>query len=244
MENASSKISVSNVQARQYEEVINLLQFKIKGATWEHKGGIRERNTQVHKWHDGNEDSPENIEAYMNYINSELKLKFHWRDEHEYVNCNNKGQGLKALLDTYHFDGKHLTSGNIDVVLVKSANYVAMAIKNNIELGLELKHTRNKGEHERQVILQHLAASFLNYEYPVLTLMTDLSERFTFYWFGKEQIIWKYKASIEEAMYLLEHMFVKNDEVESTQKIFPTDFLIGERGTWTSSMISKSNYIG
>lgn len=238
MEIASSSISFSTVKTKQYEKVTNLLRFKIKGAAWKHNGRIPETQTQLHTWLDGKEDSPENIQAYMNYINLELKPKFRWKDEHEYIDCNEKGFGLKSLLDTYHFDGKHSTSGNIDVVLVELPNKAAMAIKNNIELGLELKHTKNTGEHERQVILQHLAASFLNHDYPVLTLMTDLSERFTFYWFGKsEKIIWKYRASIAEAMYLLDHMFVTNDpmrEESDEEDMFPIDFLIGERGTWDS----------
>ena len=146
--------------------------------------------------------------------------------------------GLKSLLDTHHFDGQHSTSGNIDVVLVESPDKAANTIKNNIELGLELKHTKNAGEHERQVILQHLAASYLNHDHPVLTLMTDLSTRFTFYWFGKsEKIVWKYKASIAEVMYLLDHTFVKNDEMREEsdeEEAFPIDFLIGERGPWDS----------
>jgi len=235
MEIASAVISFSSVKTKQYERVTNLLRFKIKGATWTNKNGVPETNTQVHTWLDGNEDSPENIDAYMKYINSALKSNFRWEDEHVYVDCNEKGLQLKSLLNTYNFDGQHSTSGNIDVVLVVSADANNNAIKNNIELGLELKHTKNEGEHERQVILQHLAASFLNEGYPVLTLLTDLSRRFNFYWFGKEEkIIWKYKASFADAMYLLDHMF-ENDAGESAKKdMFPVDFLIGERGTWTN----------
>ena len=238
MEIASSSISLSTVKTKQYEKVTNLLRFKIKGAAWKHNGRVAATQTQLHTWLHGDEDSPENIQAYMNYINLEWKPKFRWKDKHEYIDCNEKGAGLESLLDTYHFDGQHSTSGNIDVVLVESPDKAANTIKNNIELGLELKHTKNTGEHERQVILQHLAASYLNYDYPVLTLMTDLSTRFTFYWFGKnEKIIWKYKASIAEAMYLLDHMFVKNvamREESDEEKTFPIDFLIGERGTWDS----------
>ena len=238
MEIASSSIGFSTVNTKQYQKVTNLLRFKIKGAAWKDKGRIPKTNTPVHTWLDGNEDSPENIEKYMNYIHTELKPKFRWKDEHKYVDCNERGGGLKSLLDTHQFDGQHSTSGNIDVVLVESADKDAMAIKNNIELGLELKHTKNKGEHERQVILQHLAASFLNHQYPVLTLMSDLSTRFTFYWFGKnERIIWKYKASIAEAMYLLDHMFRTNDAGRGDsdeEEIYPKDFLFDERGTWES----------
>jgi hypothetical protein len=247
LEIASSSISFSTVKTKQYQKVTNLLRFKIKGVAWKHQGRIPETNTQVHTWLDGNEDSPENIKGYMKYVNVEWKPKFRWKDEHEYVDCNKKGEGLKSLLDTHHFDGQHSTSGNIDVVLVESADKAAMAIKNNIELGLELKHTKNEGEHERQVILQHLAASFLNHEYPLLTLMTDLSTRFTFYWFGKnEKIIWKYKASIAEAMYLLDHMFVKNDAGRGDgdeEETFPIDFLFDERGTWESFNTIKMGII-
>lgn len=146
--------------------------------------------------------------------------------------------GLKSLLDTHHFDDQYLTSDNIDVVLVETTDKAAMAIRNNIELGLELKHTKNTGEHERQVILQHVATSYLNYDYPMLILMSDFSTRFTFYWFGKSQkIIWKYKASIAEAMYLLDHMFVNHNvmrENSDKKETFPKDFLIGDHGTWDS----------
>ena len=68
----------------------------------------------------------------MNYcINLEWKPKFRWKDEHECIDCNEKGGGSKSLLDTHHFDGQHLTSGNIDVVLVESPNKEAMALKIN-----------------------------------------------------------------------------------------------------------------
>ena len=242
MEIKSSSIKFGSVDTKQFAKVSNTLRFKIKGASWKHKGHIPETNTQPHTWLDGNEDSPENIKEYMDYINEKLKQNFWWKDEHEFVDCNQKG--LKNLLSTHHFDGQHSTSGNIDVVLVAPSDKAAMTIKNNIELGIELKHTNIKGEHERQVIMQHLAASFLNERHPALTLMSDLNTRFNFYWFGKsEKIILKYKASISEAIYLLEHMFcVKNDAGRGDgdeEETFPTDFLIGERGTWES--FSKTN---
>ena len=76
MEVASSSISFSTVKTKQYEKVANLLRFKIKGAEWKHNGRIAATQTQLHTWLHGNEDSPENIQAYMNYLNVEWKPKF------------------------------------------------------------------------------------------------------------------------------------------------------------------------
>ena len=61
--------------------------------------------------------------------------------------------------------------------------------------------------------------------------MTDLNERWHFYWFGQERGK-MYKCVVQsraEAKFLFEHMFDSPDSIDSSN-LFPTDFL--SRGTW------------
>jgi hypothetical protein len=51
--------------------------------------------------------------------------------------------------------------------------------------GIELKKDSNRDDArtERQVTLQHMAASYLNPNTGILTFMTDLNQRWHFFWF-------------------------------------------------------------
>mmetsp|Transcript_27650 Transcript_27650/g.50202 ORF Transcript_27650/g.50202 Transcript_27650/m.50202 type:complete len:287 (-) Transcript_27650:426-1286(-) len=186
------------------------------------------------KWFNSKEDSSANRQAYMNYLGTNVS----WPAGHCVTDCN----AYKNLLSGTGLDGKHKISGNIDVVLVAQEDAENGAIRQNIRAGIELKKGTNSGNHEHQVVLQHLAASSLNPEESVLTVMTDLNQRWHFYWFGRNRKkMYKYVVSASsQAKFLFEHMFDSPDDCIDgidASTLFPTDFLV--RGTWRMFLESE-----
>ena len=212
----------SKVKSDIYREVTSNLGLKVKGAKWS-KWPPDLPDVDRFTWSASKEDSEENRNGYMNYLRENLQ----WPDGYAVTDCNE----YKDLLSVPELDGKHKTSGNIDVVLAAQEDVENGAIRQNIRVGIELKKDTNKGNHENQVVLQHLAASTLNPNESVLTVMTDLNERWHFYWFGQERGR-MYKCVVNtrgKAKFLFEHMFDCPDSIDSSL-LFPTDFLV--RGTW------------
>jgi hypothetical protein len=121
-------------------------------------------------------------------------------------------------------------SGNIDVILAPIADVESGTMRQHIQAGIELKKDDDKGSHEKQVILQHLAASMLNPSEGIFTVMTDLNSRWHFYCFDQQRgKLYRLMPDTRgEAQFLLGHM---HDRPDSTNvSLFPTDFLV--RGTW------------
>ena len=222
-------IPLSNVKTKTYASVSSTLELKLEGGIWDTQPkGLASPPNFVWDWESAEADES-NRSRYM----SHLRELFTWPG-HALVDCNEAGHNYKSLLDTTKFDGTHSTSGNIDVVVVADPDARNRTIKQNIKAGIELKKTGNEGDHEGQVILQHLAASWLNPRVGLLTLMTDLNERWHFYWFaaaGEENVLYRLIANGQEAAFLLEHMFDDPNTVDPALS-FPEDFL--KRGTWTS----------
>lgn len=213
----------SKVKSDAYREVTDDLGVKLTGAKW------NQRPTDIpdvqggFTWFKSKEDSQENRDGYMNYLGD----KIHWPAGYAVADCN----AYKDLLSVATLGGgKHKTSGNIDVVLAEEKDVENCTIRQNIRAGIELKKDTNAGSHEHQVVLQHLAASSLNPDESVLTVMTDLNKRWHFYWFGSQRgRLYKCIARTgSEAKFLLEHMFGTSDSIDAT--LFPTEFL--GRATW------------
>ena len=124
------------------------------------------------------------------------------------------------------------TRGNIAVVLAAERHQGIETTRENMWAGIELKKEENErhAEIHRQVILQHLSASFLNPDTGIATIMTDLCDRWHFFWFSKElAALMQYKASKGEANYLIRHMMDQPDSSHDTST--PKDFL--NRASWT-----------
>ena len=174
-------------------------------------------------WLPGKENSPPNRSLYMAYLRNSSNIclpdgskLFDGTEAGELLSVEFTSMGVK-------------TKGNIDVVMCAERHQTVRTTRSNMWAGIELKKQDNKkdGEITRQVVLQHLAASFLNEGTGMLTIMTDLGTRWRFYWFSKGQdALMEYNASsIGEANYLIRHM---NDTVAASA---PTDFL--NRASWS-----------
>jgi hypothetical protein len=80
-----------------------------------------------------------------------------------------------------------------------------------------------------------LAASFLNADTGILTIMTDLCRRWHFYWFSDQKnALMKHEASSKgEAYYLTRHM------METKNTSTPKDFL--NRASWNDMFLKKQS---
>jgi hypothetical protein len=154
----------------------------------------------------------------MKYLRQEVTLPggYEWYD----------AARNKTLLDVEvsELDGRKV-SGTTDVVIAKQEHVVNNAVRHHISVQLELKKDTNTGNHEPQVCLEHLAASVLNRQVPVLTVLTDLQRGWVFYWFGRTS---EGMAAIKKldlngnfgcAIFLLEN-FVTDIEKENLPETF------------------------
>lgn len=228
----SQTIKFSRVSSTVYRKIMADIELKLTGATWEARP-TNLTGVEPFTWSTAKEDSEENRTAYMKYLRDNIA----WPEGYEVVDCRDNTD----LLSVPSLGGTpRRTSGNIDVVLASKANVEAHTLRQNIRLGLELKESNNTGSHEQQVVLQHLCASSLNFNESVLTVMTDLNDRWHFYWFGTMAgILYKIEVSRSEAKYLLEHMF--DDRDSGSAAPFPTDFL--NRPPWRSFQRNKHSTI-
>lgn len=178
-------------------------------------------------WGPGKEDCLENRRLYLAYLRNvqniglppESKL-FDGTEDSELLSTTFESFGVK-------------TKGNIDVVLAHERHQGIATIRHNIWAGIELKKQDNRSDSEirRQVVLQHLSASYLNGDTGILTIMTDLGPRWHFYWFSKRMDrLMAYQAQSKgEANYLIRHMMGSSDSASASTSV-PTDFL--NRASW------------
>jgi ribosomal protein L31E len=119
------------------------------------------------------------------------------------------------------------------VVVAQTKHVDSSAERHHVEVELELKTTRNNNmeTHEPQAVLEHLSSSFLNRACGVLTVLTDLNEKWVFYWFnpdGKE--IMKYNTDRKRAHFLLNNMIPNTSSNNCTSSDLPEHFW--NRGNW------------
>lgn len=217
------------LKAKERERFLSAMaQFGINkdAPRWNEKPEFHEPGT-AHTWLEGEEDSPGNRAAYMAYLRNTSNIEFPPNTQLF------EGASEKELLSVKFWGfGNIKTSGNIDVVLADSRHQDLSTVRQNMLVGIELKKDTNKdGETiERQVTLQHLAASYLNPSTGILTIMTDLNDCWLFFWFDEEKRLLRLKASRPEALFLIKH--VQDRETDDNRRRFPTFFL--NRGCWYS----------
>jgi hypothetical protein len=195
--------------------------LKLSGANWDAEPHSSP-DEPMFTWLEPKEDSIENHRAYM----AHLCEHFVWPNGCDnLLDCN----GQPELLSVTE-QGCFKALGKIDVVVALEKNVRQLTIWQNIRTEIELKKDTNVANHEKQVVVQHLAGSTLNPGEGILTLMTDLNDRYHFYWFSgsKPGVLYKYMSGPTGAKFLLEHMF--DNAKDSSESKFPTEFL--DHVTW------------
>jgi len=207
--------------------LVQTIGFRIEGAKWDTAATLKATLPAVEsfKWGPEKENDIENRKRYM----AHLKELFHFA-EHDMVD----GEQYPDLLSVPALIEGVRIAGNIDVPIASTVHVQNQALKQNIVAQIELKKSKNKENPEKQVVSQHLCASVLNPDVGVLTLMTDLNDRWHFYWFASSRpILYKLVTAPNAAAHLFTHMFDREIGPE-----FPTDFLL--RGSWNQVLRSAS----
>jgi len=213
-------LSLSCPGSTAFDAVMGQLDFTVHAAEWSDKPGF-DSSSLPHTWLDSKEDSRRNREAYMNYLGG-IKLP----QGTKLLEGSSERQLLSATLDQFGIK----LCGNIDVVIVNSAHQSITTARHEILVGIELKKDTNANRSliNRQVTLQHIVASYLNEGTGILTVMTDLRDRWHFLWFSHEgnKRLLQYEATRPEAMFLIEH----SQDGEGQSFSTPTSFL--SRACW------------
>ncbi|CAJ1953891.1 unnamed protein product [Cylindrotheca closterium] len=211
----NATISISNATTEKMTSLLEMMGLSLKGATWKSKPPLKP--VCGFDWPEGDEDSDGSRREYMRYLQATLQVP------QNYALADVQQQ--RSLLN---LDGDHCIAngfrlrGTTDVVIAKSEHVENKAIKNNIEALLELKKQTqiSKKDHTPQTICEHFAASYLNPKLPVVSVLTDLSENWTFFWFAFDDddtdddpdlVLYKLclggKKAAANAKYLLDSLF-------------------------------------
>ncbi|CAJ1952030.1 unnamed protein product [Cylindrotheca closterium] len=220
-------VAFSNVTSTVFNEVMTSLDIEQVAAPWQNRPPCPQCD-MTFEWGAAKEDNTENRKGYMAYL-KELGFP-------DSV-CLFDALNAKELLETDLPPTKPRMKGSIGVVVLAAHNPNISTAKHSILMGIELKKDKNQEQDkiQKQAVLQHCAASRLNHTTGVLTLMTDLNDRWHFYWFKQEsRHLMKLEASRSEAVYLIKHFLDDPSENDS----FPESFLT--RAPWDSILGSMS----
>jgi len=211
----NATISISNATTANTTSLLETMGLSMKGATWKSKPPLEPVCGFV--WPEGDEDSVGSRRAYMRYLKTTLQVPQNYAlaDVQEQRNLLNL-DGDQSIAINFKF------KGTTDVIIARSEHVENRAIKNNIEALLELKKQTqiSKKDHTPQTICEHFAASYLNPKLPVVSVLTDLNEKWTFFWFAcdgdatdddPDLVLYKLclggKKAVANAKYLLNSLF-------------------------------------
>jgi hypothetical protein len=176
-------VAMSGASQGKRDIVLNHFGIIISGAEWlsepKHEdAALSDISDAVYTWAEADADASEQREAYMTHLkNNVLFLPTGYAVK----DCAK----MPTLLSVQGIGGKFKFNGTTDVVVTQTRHVDNSAERNHVEVELELKTTRNNDmkKHEPQAVLEHLSSSFLNKTCGVLTVLTDLNEKWVFYWF-------------------------------------------------------------
>lgn len=129
-------------------------------------------------------------------------------------------------------EGKRRISGTTDVVISETKHVTNDAVRHSVEALLELKKPMNMQykDHNPQTICKYIAASYLNRNHGVVSVLTDLNRSWIFYWFAENKggsgvalhklKLQEVEGAAELAKYILESL---NDETR--RETLPTTFV-------------------
>ena len=161
-------------------ELMDMLFLPERGTPWPNKPTSPQR-VDGFAWLKGDEDSEENRRAYMKYLRNMLLIPA----QYDLADA----QPDRFLLSVELFrdmEESRKVSGTTDVAIAKSEHVRNHAVRNNIETLIELKTPKNmkKKDHSPQTIGEHFAASYLNPNHAVVSVLTDLNTKWVFFWFA------------------------------------------------------------
>jgi hypothetical protein len=233
LDNEDKTLAISGASMRMRDTVLNHLGITLSGAKWEAEptdAALSDIRIDVYRWALEAEDADAQRKAYMVYLEKHLFIP----PGYAVADC-----AKNSTLLNVEMDGKFKFRGTTDVVVAESRHVENNAVRNHIVVELELKTTKNNdmAKHEPQAVLEHLSSSWLNRDTGVLTILTDLNEKWVFYWFhpnGTE--IMKCVTDRKRAQFLLDNMISNESKNGSTSDELPEHFW--NRGVW--SVVEKA----
>lgn len=220
-------IVLSDASYSSKSDLIDMLGLPEKGASWRNKPDLSlQQRTDGYSWLPGDEDSIENRTAYMAHLRNLLQLPANYT----LADMQPYRQLLTVEIFRQTPESKKIR-GTTDVVIARSEHVHNEAVRNNIETLFELKTTKNmlKKDHTPQVIGEHFAAAYLNPNHPVVSVLTDLNKKWTFFWFARgeddDSRMALYKLclnggqSTAEAKYILDRLYdgsLRNNTLPTT----------------------------
>ena len=195
-------------------KLMDMLSLPEKGASWPNKPENSQR-VGGFVWLKGDEDSKENRQAYMNYLKRILLIPADY--DLADVQPNRQLLSVELFRDMTEAESRKV-SGTTDVIIAKSEHVRNVAVRNNIETLLELKTPNNMKEkdHSPQTIGEHFAASYLNRNHAVVSVLTDLNTKWIFFWFafGEDdsemslhKLVLDGEGAASDAKYLLDSLY-------------------------------------
>lgn len=205
-------IVLSDVSMTTKNELMGLMGLPETTAVWPNKPDLLQ-SIKGYSWLESSEDSDENIAAYMAYLKNLLKLP----DDYDLGDVKPKTKLLYVSLPMESSESRTV-KGTTDVTITRSAELLGDTVRNNIQVLLELKKVDDTNkDHTPQAVCELIAAACLNRSHPVVAVLTDLNERWTFFWLAKREDDSKMalhrlplnegSKSVAEAKYLLESLY-------------------------------------
>ena len=218
-------IVLSSANSEVKTNLLGKLKLKEIGAEWPNKPtGLA--NVDGFWWESSADDSPENRQAYIKYLTTNIALP----QTHGLIDAHSEKNLL--TVDSLDDDDFLKIKGTTDVAIMENCNIQSESLRNNIEILFELKKPPNLDQdggkdHTPQIVGEHLAASFLNGDHPVVSVLTDLNNNWTFYWFAKREgddkvtlhKLWlKDEKAATEAKYILDRLY----DADADETFLPT----------------------
>ena len=165
-------------------DLMDMLDLPEKGASWPNKPNSLQ-HVDGFAWLHGDQDCIENRTAYMAYLNNLLQIPAHYA----LADTQPNKQLLTVQLLRQMPERSRKVSGTTHVAIAKSQHVHNNAIRNNIEILLEVKTPQNMSQkdHTPPTIAKHFAAAYLNPDHAVVSVLTDFNQHWTFVWFAKRR---------------------------------------------------------
>ena len=218
-------IVLSEATSSAKDGLLDMLKVPETGASWPKKPVILGEFPGF-EWLTSNEDSPENRTAYM------LHLTTHVRLPADYLMGDVQPKRTLLNVELKGIEESQSIKGTTDVVIAESKNIQNDAVRNSVEALLELKKPKNlqNKDHNPQTICEHLAASYLNCNHGVVSVLTDLNRSWTFYWYAENKggsgvALYKLKLEDEEEPARLAKYILESLNNESRRETLPTTFV-------------------
>lgn len=220
-------IALSDATDSAKNELLDMLHLPEKGVLWPNRPAVVLLPIDGFSWLNSSEDSAENRTACIAHLNEFLQLP----KDYSLADVQPNRKLLTVELFKEMSQNQKIR-GTTNVVIAKSEHILNRAVRNNIEALIELKKSKNlkSKDHTAQTADRHFAASYLNPKHAVVSVLTDLNNSWTLFWFAKEKdcadvALYTLHLENERAAGLAKYMLDSLYDTTSCREMFPITFV-------------------